>query len=49
MHRDGRDIFFRQMNLDKQDMKFISAYLKIKQEMMKENTDAYTNGKIYTK
>jgi hypothetical protein len=49
MRRDGRDTFFRQMNLDKQYMKFISAYLEIKQEMMKENTDAYTNGKVYTK
>lgn len=49
MRRDGRDTFFRQMNLDKQDMKLISAYLEIKQEMMKENTDAYTNGKVHTK
>jgi hypothetical protein len=49
MRRDGRDTFFRQMNLDKHDMKIISAYLEIKQEMMKENTDAYTNGKVHTK
>lgn len=49
MRGDGRNVFFRQTNLDKHDMQFITAYLKIKQEMMKEKSDSYINGKIHTK
>jgi len=48
MSRDGRDKFFRQMNLDKHDMRIISAYLEIKEQMMKEKTGNYINGKIHT-
>jgi len=47
MRRDGRDVFFRQLNLDKSVMKVVSAFIEIKQEMLKEDTDAYTNGKEY--
>jgi hypothetical protein len=43
--RDGRNEFFRVLNLDKQDKKLISTYIDIKKELMKENTDNYTNGK----
>ena len=44
--RDGRNEFFRFLNLDKQDKKLLSTYIEVKQEMMKENHDNYTNGKI---
>ena len=46
MH-DGRNEFFRVLNLDKNDKKLLSTYIAIKTEMMKEDTDAYTNGKEY--
>jgi hypothetical protein len=49
MRRDGRDVFFRQLNLDKVTMKVVTSFVDIKQEMLKEKTDAYSNGKIYTK
>ena len=48
MRGDGRSTFFRQMNLEKHDMQIISFYMKIKQEMMKEKSDKYINGKIHT-
>ena len=44
--RDGRNEFFRVLNLDKNDKKLLSTYIAIKQEMMRENHDNYTNGKI---
>jgi len=44
--RDGRNEFFRVLNLDKNDKKLLSTYIEVKQEMMKENHDNYTNGKI---
>ena len=47
MAQDGRDTFFRSLNLDKSVMKVVSAFIEIKQEMLKEDTDAYTNGKEY--
>ena len=46
MNRDGRNQFFRVLNLDKNDKKLLSTYINIKQEMMKENHDSYSNGKI---
>jgi len=49
MRKDGRSSFFRQMSLDKKDMQLISAFIEVKNEMMKEDTDAYNNGKQYTK
>lgn len=49
MRKDGRDVFFRQMSLDKYDKKVVRAFVEIKNEMLKEDTDAYTNGKVYTK
>ena len=48
MAQDGRDAFFRSLNLDKSYMKVISAFIEIKSEMMKEDTDSYSNGKKYT-
>jgi hypothetical protein len=47
MYKDGRDSFFRNLNLDKKDMKVISAFVEIKREMLKEKIDDYSNGKEY--
>jgi hypothetical protein len=44
--RDGRNEFFRVLNLDKNDKKLLSNYITIKNEMMKEVKDSYNNGKI---
>ena len=47
MAQDGRDTFFRSLNLDKSIMQTISAFIDIKNEMMKEDTDSYSNGRKY--
>jgi len=44
--RDGRNEFFRVLNLDKNDKKLLSTYIAIKTEMMKEDKDSYNNGRI---
>jgi hypothetical protein len=49
MRKDGRDVFFRQLNLDKTTMKVVSAFVDIKQEIINETNDDYINGKIYKK
>ena len=49
MNRDGRNSFFRQLNLDKKDKQIISAFVEIKTKMLKETTDTYVNGKISKK
>ena len=48
MNKDGRNAFFRNLELDKNDKKLLSTYINIKQEMMKEKVDSYENGKKYT-
>jgi len=49
MRKDGRDKFFRQLDLDKEQMKVVRAFIDIKGEMLKERNDDYSNGKIHTK
>ena len=49
MRKDGRDVFFRNLNLDKSVMKIISGFIQIKQDMMNEDKDTYVNGKTYIK
>ena len=44
--RDGRNAFFRNLLLDKKVKQLISEFIEVKNEMMKEDTDAYSNGKI---
>lgn len=47
--RDGRNEFFRKLDLEKNDKKLLSTYIAIKNEMIKENKDSYTNGRISKK
>jgi hypothetical protein len=49
MKGDGHNQFFKHCNFDKYDMQLINAFLEIKQEMLNEDSDAYTNGKVHTK
>ena len=46
MNKDGRNSFFSKLKLDKKDMQLISAFVEIKDKMLKEDIDAYSNGKI---
>jgi len=46
--RDGRNIFFRQLNLEKNDKKLLSTYIEIKNIMLAEKDDGYSNGRINT-
>ena len=46
MRKDGKSTFFRQLNLDKKVKRLISAFVEIKEKMLKEDIDAYSNGKI---
>lgn len=46
MQRDGRNVFFRKINLNKDVMKLLSWFIDIKQEMLNEKNDSYENGKI---
>jgi len=46
MQRDGRNSFFRQLNLDKKVMKILQSFREIKQQMQKEVKDTYVNGKL---
>ena len=47
MNRDGRNKFFRNLNLDKKDKQLISEFIEIKTKMLKEVSDEYQNGKIF--
>jgi hypothetical protein len=46
MRGDGRNSFFKNLNLDKDIKKLCSWFIEIKSEMMKEHTDNYSNGRI---
>ena len=46
MNRDGRNKFFRQLNLDKKVKQLISEFIEVKTKMLKEVSDEYQNGKI---
>ena len=46
MNRDGRNKFFRNLNLDKKVKQLISEFIEIKTKMLKEVSDEYQNGKI---
>ena len=49
MQRDGRNSFFRQLNLDKKVMKILQSFREIKEKMLKDKVDSYINGKINSK
>ena len=46
MNRDGKNKFFRQLNLDKKVKQIISEFIEVKNKMLKEVSDTYQNGKI---
>ena len=48
MQRDGRNQFFRNLNLEKNDKKILSIYIEIKNIMLAEKDDGYSNGRINT-
>jgi len=49
MKGDGHNKFFEHCTFDKYDMKLINDFLKMKQEMLNEKSDAYINGRVHTK
>jgi len=44
--RDGRNEFFRNLSLEKNDKKLLSNYITIKNDMLREKVEEYSNGKI---
>jgi len=45
--RDGRNEFFRYMDIDVKTMKLLYAFQVIKRQMINDDKDDYLNGKIY--
>ena len=48
MRGDGRVQFFRSCNFDKKTMRLLIAFRDLKEKMLKETDDQYSNGKVYT-
>lgn len=45
--KDGRIEFFRHMDLDSQTMKLINTFQEMKKQMINDDKDDYSNGKIF--
>lgn len=49
MRGDGRVEFFRRCNFDRTTVKLLMSFRELKEEMMNEGDEDYSNGKVYTK
>ena len=47
MSGDGRNSFFRLLNLDKDTKRLLYWFREIKKDMINEQDNNYVNGKIY--
>jgi hypothetical protein len=48
MRGDGRNNFYRSCNFDKKTKRLLMNFREIKDEMLNEGDEEYSNGKVYT-
>ena len=48
-NEDGRPQFFRHLELDEADIRFLYSFRELKQNMLRDGRDEYCNGKTYEK
>ena len=49
MRGDGRNAFFRSCSFDRKTIRLLMAFRDLKEEMLNEGDEDYSNGKVYTK